>query len=138
MKKSINIISIVLTLGMAGLLLAMNTAQPSKPKPWPVPDKFRDIKNPVKPTDDNLQAGETLYKKNCISCHGRSGAGDGIKAKNLDTFPGDFTATDFQSEPDGAVFYKSKFGRNDMPKYENKIEDNDIWTIIAYLRTFKK
>ncbi len=131
-------IALFLTLCLAITLVSMKNALPQKNKPWIVPEKFLALKNPVKSSDDNIQAGETLYRKNCVSCHGKTGSGDGIKAKNLDSFPGDFTTSDFQSESDGSVFYKSKFGRNEMPKYENKIEDNDIWTIITYIRTLRK
>jgi mono/diheme cytochrome c family protein len=79
-----------------------------------------------------------LYTKNCASCHGKAGLGDGVKARALKTFPGDFSKTDFQGQTDGDHFYKSKMGRGEMPKYEGKLADNDIWNLVNYMRTFKK
>jgi mono/diheme cytochrome c family protein len=138
MKTMKSIIAVSLTVCFAIMLMAMMSAQPAKGKPWDIPAKYKDMKNAVKSTDASVQAGELLYRKNCASCHGKTGIGDGIKAKNLETFPGDFTTAEFQGQADGVLFYQSKFGRNEMPKYENKIEDNDIWNMVNYIRTLKK
>lgn len=113
-------------------------AQQAQPKPWPVPDNFKNMKNPVASNDASVKAGMTLYTKNCASCHGKAGLGDGVKARALKTFPGDLSKPAYQTQTDGEQFYRSKFGRGDMPKYEGKIADNDIWSIVNYMRTFKK
>ncbi len=44
----------------------------------------------------------------------------------------------YQGQTDGEHFYKTKFGRGEMPKYENKVPDTEIWNIVNYMRTFKK
>lgn len=36
---------------------------------------------------DNLLHGRTVYEKNCASCHGEFGKGDGPKAETLDPRP---------------------------------------------------
>lgn len=107
-----------------------------KPKPWEVPTKYQKMENPTKASPD-MTVGKMLYNKNCKSCHGNKGLGDGPKAKNLDTFPGDFSK-DLKSQSDGDVFYKSLFGRDEMPNYEKDIpEANDMWNIVNYMRTFE-
>lgn len=122
--------------GTAALLLSVSlTAQP---KPWVVPANFKTMKNPVAVGEASTKAGQVLYTKNCASCHGKAGLGDGVKARALKTFPGDFSKSEYQSQSDGDQFYKSKFGRDEMPKYEGKLPDNDIWNIVNYMRTFKK
>ncbi|HEX2970082.1 MAG TPA: c-type cytochrome [Bacteroidales bacterium] len=108
-----------------------------KPKPWPVPDEFKNMKNPVAMNDASTKSGATMYNKFCASCHGKTGKGDGVKARALKTFPGDFTAAEYQKQTDGEFFYKTKFGRGEMPKYEGKATDNDIWNMVNYMRTFK-
>ena len=128
----------LLTASSVILLMAMITAQPPKGKPWKIPENYKTMKNVVKSSDASIQAGEGLYRKNCASCHGKTGLGDGIKAKNLETFPGDFSSAEFQSQSDGILFYQSKFGRNEMPKYEHKIDDSDIWNLVNYMRTLRK
>ena len=113
----------------------VNYKQDAKKKPWVVPDKFKEMKNPVKSDDASIAAGKTLYDKHCKSCHGAKGLGDGSKAKELDTPIGDFTV-DLKDQTDGEIFYKTKEGREDMPTFGKKIpEDNDIWAIVNYVRT---
>jgi mono/diheme cytochrome c family protein len=111
-----------------------------KAKPWPVPDKEKAIKAPVKMTDASVIAnGKDLWAKNCKSCHGAKGMGDGPKSVSLKTFPGDFSAAGFQASIDAELFYRLNKGRDEMPSYEKKIpEANDRWALVAYMRTLKK
>ncbi len=110
----------------------------AQPKAWVVPANFKSMKNPVAKGEASNKAGKTLFDKNCASCHGKMGLGDGVKARALKTFPGDFSKADFQDQTDGDHFFKTKTGRGEMPKYEGKLADNDIWNIVNYMRTFKK
>lgn len=105
--------------------------------PWVVPDKYLKMKNPVKADAVSIKAGKLLYEKHCQSCHGKTGKGDGTKAATLDTEPGDFTSKAFKTQVDGALFYKSQTGREDMPSFKNKIPDEeDLWHVVNYMRTF--
>jgi mono/diheme cytochrome c family protein len=118
--------------------LVLSAALVAQPKPWVVPDNFKSMKNPVAKSDASTKAGMAVYTKNCASCHGKTGAGDGVKARSIKTNPGDFSKPVFTSLTDGEVFYKTKTGRGDMPKYEGKLTDDEIWNTVNYLRTFKK
>jgi mono/diheme cytochrome c family protein len=107
--------------------------------PWPVPDKYTKMANPVKSDATSIAAGKELFAKHCQSCHGKSGKGDGPKSAQLKTLPNDMTKADVQTQTDGALFYKTSEGREDMPSFKKKIPDQeDIWSIINYVRTFKK
>ena len=93
------------------------------------------MKNPTDPEVD-LSIGKSLYKKHCQSCHGKEGYGDGTKADEVEGELGDFSSEEFQAQTDGALFYKSTFGRDDMPEYTKKMpDDEDRWLIINYRRT---
>lgn len=108
-------------------------------KPWPVPDNYKTMKNPVASDASSIAEGKTLYATHCKSCHGNKGLGDGNKAAQLKTEPGDFSKADFQAQSDGALFYKTTEGRDDMPNFKKKIPDADErWAIVNYMRTFKK
>jgi mono/diheme cytochrome c family protein len=108
-------------------------------KPWPVPDNFKNMKNPVASNATTIADGKSLYTTHCKSCHGTKGLGDGNKAAQLKTEPGDFTSAEFQSQTDGALFYKTSEGRDDMPNFKKKIPDADErWSIVHYMRTLKK
>jgi mono/diheme cytochrome c family protein len=119
---------------MAGFTLFQQQA-----KPWPVPDKAAKAVNPVKSNASSIAAGKSLWIEHCSSCHGKSGLGDGSKAAQLKTVPPDFTKAAFQSQPDGALYFKVSEGRDDMPAFKKKIPDaEDIWSLVVYMRTFKK
>ena len=105
---------------------------------WVVPAKYQTMKNPTDPKVD-LSIGKSLYSKHCKSCHGKEGYGDGPKAEEQEGDLGDFSSVLFQSQTDGALFYKTSFGRDDMPEYTKKMQDDeDRWLIVNYMRTLKE
>lgn len=102
---------------------------------WKVPAKYETMKNPTDPKAD-LNIGKSLYAKHCKSCHGKEGYGDGPKAEEQKGDLGDFSTAKFQKQSDGALFYKTSFGRDDMPEYTKKMpDDEDRWLIVNYMRT---
>ena len=111
----------------------------TQPKPWVVPDKYLKMTNPVKADATSVGDGKQLWLQHCSSCHGKSGKGDGPKAAQLKTLPHDLSKADIQNQPDGAFFYKTSEGREDMPSFKKKIPDQeDIWSVVNYIRTLKK
>lgn len=102
---------------------------------WDVPDEYAKKENPVEADGKSIKLGGELYSLHCKSCHGKYGEGDGPKADGLETYPGDFTSDEFQDQADGALFYKTKFGRDEMPSFEKKIPyDDEIWHLVNYMR----
>lgn len=105
---------------------------------WVVPEKYVNMKNPTDPAVD-LNIGKALYKQHCQSCHGKEGYGDGPKADGLEGDLGDFSSEEYHEQTDGALFYKTSFGRGDMPEYTKKMpDDEDRWLIVNYMRTLKE
>jgi len=131
--KSILAVTLLLVLG-PGLMSLTSTRQ----TPWVIDAKYKAMKNPVKADAASIAIGKELYNKNCASCHGRTGLGDGVKARTLETFSGDFSKPDYQNQTDGELFGKTKIGRDEMPNYEGKFSDEDIWHMVNYSRTFKQ
>lgn len=102
-------------------------------KKWVVPENFKKMKNP----STNSTDGKEVYNKHCKSCHGATGKGDGSKAAEIETPMPDFKES--MSQTDGELFYKTKEGRDDMPSFKKKLpDDEDIWNVVNYIRTFKK
>jgi len=102
---------------------------------WKVPAKYESMKNPVDAKTD-MAIGKSLYSKHCKSCHGAEGYGDGPKADDMNGDLGDFSSEEFQAQSDGALFYKTSMGRDDMPEFTKKLpEDEDRWLIVNYMRT---
>ncbi len=130
MKKAI---FYIFGLALLTAVVTIFVAASDQNTPWPVPDKYKTMKNPV--TFDKAAAA-TLYSTHCKSCHGKEGLGDGTKAAQLDTSCGDFSTADFQKQTDGALFYKVSEGRDEMPSFSKKIPDqDDLWQLVHYMRT---
>ncbi len=101
------------------------------PKPEPVPE----------PTPESLARGKELYMKNCASCHGETGKGDGVQEQfNTDgtpTRPRDFTKGYFKGSGDPAtLFVRLRAGMpgSPMPAYP-QLSDEEIWAIVHYVRS---
>jgi mono/diheme cytochrome c family protein len=123
----------------AGLMSISFTIINQDRKPWPVPDKDKKMKNPVPADAASIAAGKALWNTHCKSCHGSKGLGDGSKAGQLKTDPGDFSKAEVQNETDGTLFYRTTKGRDDMPSFDKKIPDaDDRWSIVNFIRTLKK
>ena len=121
------------------LLLVFSFTPSLQQKPWVVPEASQKQKNPLSYSKENITLGKNLYSKHCKSCHGKDGEGDGPKAAELKTSPGDFTTVEFQNQSEGSIFYKSTEGRDDMPNFKKKIaSDEDRWLIVMYVKTLKQ
>ncbi len=122
-------------------LLAFSYPQEQKKgAAWKIPAEYKSKANPHKGDANAEKLGKAAYAKHCRSCHGNLGLGDGPKAKNLETHPGDFSdAKWLGSLTDGDLYYMSFIGRDEMPNFESKITDEEErWGIINYIRSFKK
>lgn len=129
------------TLKILGLIIicisGMSFIKIFQTTPWVVPDKYVNMPNPVKADAKSLAAGKALYQVNCEACHGKKGIGNGSKAPDLKTAPGNFTKATFQTQKDGVIFYKITEGRKEMPKAKKDLpNDIDRWNLVNYLRSF--
>jgi mono/diheme cytochrome c family protein len=123
---------------VSSALLLLSVTIAAQAKPWTAPANYKSMKNSVAMSDASTKAGQLLYVRTCAACHGKTGLGDGPKAKALKTSPTNFSKAEYQNQTDGEHFYKTRAGNGDMPKYEGKMSDDDIWNIVNYMRTFKK
>jgi mono/diheme cytochrome c family protein len=117
---------------------AVNAQAQKAAEPWPVPAADKAKVNPVAKDDASLKLGMTSWMKNCASCHGKTGLGDGPKGRMTKTHPGDFSGAGFQAGTDGEIYYRTKVGRGEMPAYDKKIPDNEIWAMVHYMRGMAK
>ena len=106
--------------------------------PWVAPKTADAKKNPLSSDAGTLAAGKAIYIKECLSCHGKTGKGDGPSAAQLETPAGNFTSAQTQDQSDGALYWKISEGRKPMPSFKKKLDENQIWQSVVYMRTFKK
>lgn len=136
MKNQIKTLTLFFSLGF--LFFSFNYVS-SITDDWEVPDKYKKMENPAEADKEGMAIAKQLYSKHCKSCHGKEGLGDGPKADELDTPSGDFSTEEFQAQSDGELFYKSTFGREDMPEFVKKLpDDEDRWLLVHYMRTFEE
>ena len=133
--KQITAATIATLFGFALMAFVMPQDQ-KKGGPWEIPEKYQKMENPYAGDKSLLKIGKMLYSKHCKSCHGSRGLGDGSKAAQLETFPGDFSSDEFKKYNDGELFYMSYVGRDEMPNYEKKIPDEeDQWAVIMFIKS---
>ncbi len=130
---------VVMAVAIGFASISFTVANRPDKKPWPVPDNYKKMKNPVAADAASVAEGKALWNTHCKSCHGAKGLGDGTKAAQLKTDPGNFSTADVQGQPDGSLFYKTSEGRDDMPGFKKKVPDADErWSIVNFIRTLKK
>lgn len=131
---------VLITIGLSTLWAFTPPQEKKKGEPWTIPAEYKAKENKFKGDAESVKLGKSLYAKHCRSCHGNAGLGDGPKAKNLDTFPGDFSDAKWQaSVTDGELYFMSVIGRDDMPNYEDKLlDDEERWAVVNYVRSLSK
>ena len=100
-------------------------------------------------TDAALVAlGQGVYVAECASCHGKSLEGQPnwrrrLPSGRLPAPPHDATGHTWH-HADEVLFELTKFGparfvsggyKSDMPAYEGKLEDQEIWAVLAYIKS---
>jgi mono/diheme cytochrome c family protein len=93
--------------------------------------------------DVDVNAAKQQFSELCARCHGPQGFGDGPDGGALSTRPRNFHDCAIMArDPDEKVFREVKGGSasigrsNDMPAWGAALEDNEIRSLIAYVRTF--
>jgi mono/diheme cytochrome c family protein len=105
---------------------------------WIAPAAETRKQNPVAVNQSSLAAGEKIYLKRCLSCHGKTGNGDGPDAVDLGIHPAKLSDPAMRDETDGALFWKITVGKKPMPDYGRKLSPTDRWNVINYLRTLAR
>ncbi len=88
----------------------------------------------------DLAAGHTLFETNCVTCHGKNGAGDGKLAATLDPKPTDLSSGDrIASISPFQVYNTISMGVEGtaMPAFGQKITDKQLWQIAFYVKSLK-
>jgi mono/diheme cytochrome c family protein len=114
------------------------TAASERPDP---PEEYASLKNPLEGEAEAISAGESLYQANCSSCHGATGEGDGPAASGLNPKPKNLAQGQTSME-DSYLYWRIAEGglmepfNSVMPAWRGLLEEEQIWQIITYIRTF--
>lgn len=106
-------------------------------KKWVAPASADKIQNPLKGDAKAAASGKRTYKMLCFVCHGPKGKGDGMAGAGLTPKPTNFTTEEFQTQTDGAIYWKITEGRTPMASYKTALPEKKRWELVNYLRTLK-
>lgn len=105
---------------------------------WTAPAGEAQKKNPVAANESSLAAGQKIYLKRCVECHGKTGNGDGPDAADLGIHPAKLSDPAMRTQTDGELFWKITVGKKPMPNYRTRLSPTDRWNVINYLRSLAK
>lgn len=111
----------------------------------------KPVEVPPEPTDlvASIALGKTLFQKNaCFSCHGETGAGNGMLAPTLrdmsgiPVFPRDFNTGAFRGGATGRDLYlriNNGMAGSPMPPYgENVLKPQERWALVHYVQSLRR
>jgi mono/diheme cytochrome c family protein len=104
-----------------------------------VPEAYRTQHAMLPPTLGTIGESKDLYDRNCSTCHGADGMGDGDHANASSPSPALLAYTVHRpisldeyllwSVPEGGA----AFGSN-MPAFKDKLTPDEIWKVVTYMR----
>ena len=127
-EKSISvfiaIISLVILIGVPGLIMAHG---------WKAPEEAAARPNPIAADSGSLARGMELYATYCAGCHGEQGRGDGVLVVTLTAKPADLAAR-AAHHSGGDFAWKIATGRGEMPGFKNKLTEAQIWDLVNFIK----
>lgn len=121
-------LAMALALALAGAIPAVAHEIPKAPA------EAKARRNPVSDDEASIRAGQAVYEKHCLSCHGAMGKGEhhGTKGNHR---PPDLTKV-VHRQTDGELFWKITRGGGAMPSYTKSLTEEERWQVTRYLRSF--
>jgi mono/diheme cytochrome c family protein len=96
------------------------------------------LKNPAAATTESVSSGAGIFAKQCASCHGAGGKGDGAMAAKLKSKPADLTDAEWKHGPsDGEIFTLIRDGAKNagMKAFRGALTDRQMWDLVNYIRS---
>ncbi|MBG6132990.1 mono/diheme cytochrome c family protein [Aquimarina sp. EL_43] len=126
---------------------AMLPAEGSIPRGW-MPYDFENsqegyllakdtLKNPIRYTKENEDAGKELYDIYCAICHGGKGDGKGplVQREKILGVP---SYDDIgRAITEGSIYHVMYYGINSMGSYASQTNEHERWQIVQYVQKLK-
>jgi cytochrome c553 len=130
--------SFLVAIGFCGAILLLSVQKsPVQQKHWEAPKGADTLRNPLICNITIAAKGKIIFDKNCVSCHGAKGKGDGVAGVALNPRPQDLTSEIVQKQTDGAIFWKITTGKSPMASYKSTFTNEQRWQLVNYIRQLK-
>ena len=96
------------------------------------------------PTPDAAEEGKKLFANHCVTCHGPNADGDSPTGKALTPPASNLTDAKLQDAVKDDYLYwhiaegGKALGYNGMTPFKDTLKEDQIWQVIAYIRSIKK
>ncbi len=105
-----------------------------------IPKEYENLTNPLDYTTTVIEQGGKIYAEQCSKCHGAKGLGDGEAAKDLNPSPAllAFLVQRPIAVDQYLMWTISEGGKafgTEMPAFRDVLNRDDIWKVIAYMRS---
>lgn len=93
------------------------------------------VRNPIAPTADSVAAGQVVYERYCLTCHGVNGRGDGPGAEGLEPPPADLSIhVPLHGDADIYRFIADGIEGTSMVGLGDSLTDDEIWHVVNFIR----
>ena len=93
--------------------------------------------NPIRATSQNIADGREMFSRYCFACHGFDGQGTGVPFFETVSPPiPSLASANVQAYSDGQIYWIIKNGLwpSGMPASEGILEDDEMWSLVLYIR----
>jgi mono/diheme cytochrome c family protein len=101
-----------------------------------VPSSYRQLRNPIAPSTENIRKGMAHFADHCATCHSNDGGGGTIFGMGLYPKPPDLRAAATQNKSDGELYYTIDNGvrLSGMPAFSEIHTPEKTWRLILFIR----
>lgn len=92
---------------------------------------------PIPIAKADIERGETRFNVYCTPCHGRLGDGNGMVVLRGFRQPPSYYSERLINAPVGHYFDVITNGFGAMPSYASRVQSDDRWRIVAYIRALQ-
>src|SRR3984957_5746338 len=101
-----------------------------------VPSVYRQLRNPIMPSTENIRGGMEHFAYHCAPCHSNDGGGHTVIGKGLYPKPPDLRAAGTQNKSDGELYYTIENGvrLSGMPAFSGTHTVPQTWRLVWFIR----